>query len=413
MSEKRRVVITGVGPVTPIGIGRENFWTGVTSGRSGAGPVTRFDASAYATKFACEIKDFNAVDFVTPQDQKRMDLYSIYAMASAKLALEDAGLVESPYPPEQFGCIIGSGQGGIGTLEQQYQVMQQRGPGRVSPFLIPMIIVNMAAGNVAIRWNLQGPNTCVATACASGTHAIGDAFRVIQRGEATAMLAGGAEACITPLCMAGFCSIKAMSTRNDDPEHASRPFDRDRDGFVMGEGAGLVVLEEYESAKKRGANIYAEVVGYGMSCDAHHMTAPKDDGSGVGRAIRNAVKESGLSAEAYGYYNAHGTSTPLNDKFETAAVKVAFGDHARKIMVSSTKSMTGHLIGAAGGVETIVVAMTVARGVVPPTIHYENPDPDCDLDYVPNVAREAEIKAAVNTSLGFGGHNAVLCVKKL
>ncbi len=413
MSENRRVVVTGLGPVTPIGIGRDEFWSGVTSGRSGVGPVTRFDASAYATRFACEIKDFPALQFVTPQDQKRMDLYSIYALAAAKLALEDAGLVESPYAPDQFGCIIGSGQGGIGTLEQQYQVMQARGPGRVSPFLIPMIIVNMAAGNVAIRWNLQGPNTCVATACASGTHAIGDAYRIIQRGEATAMLAGGAEACITPLCMAGFCSIKAMSTRNDDIAHASRPFDRDRDGFVMGEGAGLVVLEEYEAAKKRGATMYAEVVGYGMTCDAHHMTAPKDDGSGVARAIASALGQSGLPAEAIGYINAHGTSTPLNDKFETAAIKVAFGDHAYKLMVSSTKSMTGHLIGAAGGVETIVAALAVNRGQVPPTINYEHADPDCDLDVVPNTARDVELKAALNTSLGFGGHNAVLCLAKI
>lgn len=413
MMEKKRVVITGLGPVTPVGIGVEEFWAGLLSGKSGISPVTHFDASKFVTRFAAEIKDFPIERFVSPQEQKRMDMFSVFGMAGAQLAMEDSGLAADFYPPEQVGVIIGSGIGGIGTIEQQYTILEQRGPGRVTPFLIPMIIINMAAGTVAIRYNFQGPNTCVATACATGTHAIGDAARIIQRGDAIAMLAGGAEASITPLSMAGFCSIKAMSTRNDDWAHASRPFDRDRDGFVMGEGAGVVLLEEYEAAKKRGAHIYAEIVGYGMTCDAHHITAPKDDGSGVARAIDLALKEAGRGADQVDYINAHGTSTQMNDKFETLAFKRALGDHAKRVMVSSTKSMTGHMIGAAGGVETIVAALAVERNQVPPTINYEHPDPACDLDVVPNTARDAVVNIALNTSLGFGGHNAVLCVAKV
>jgi 3-oxoacyl-[acyl-carrier-protein] synthase II len=409
---RRRVVITGMGPVTPIGIGIEEFWGSLLAGRSGIGPVTHYDATAFATRIAAEIKNFPEERFVSKKEIRRMDRFCVFAMAGAQLAVEDAGLAGA-YAPEEIGVIIGSGIGGIGTVEDQHKVLTERGPDRITAFLIPMIIVNMAAGLVAIRFGFRGPNTCVATACASGTHAIGDAARVIQRGDAIAMVAGGAEASITPLSMGGFCALKAMSTRNDEPGRASRPFDRERDGFVMGEGAGLVVLEEYEHAKKRGARIYAEVGGYGMTCDANHMTAPLDDGSGVARAMQQAMRETGLPVEKFAYVNAHGTSTPLNDKFETIAVKRAMGEHAKKVMVGSTKSMTGHLIGAAGGVETIVAALVVNRNQVPPTINYEYPDPDCDLDYVPNTAREVEVTAALNNSLGFGGHNAVVALKKV
>lgn len=410
---KRRVVITGLGPVTPVGLGADDFWASLIAGKSGIGPVTHYDPAGFATRIAAEIHDFPIERFISKKEERRMDRFCLFAMAGAVLACEDAGLTSETYPADEVGVIIGSGIGGIGTMEAQHKVLQEKGPDRLSPFLIPMIIVNMASGLVAIRFGFRGPNTCVATACATGTHAIGDAARMIQRGEATAMLAGGAEASITPLSMGGFCALKAMSTRNDDPERASRPFDRERDGFIMGEGAGVVVLEEYESAKKRGAKIYAEVVGYGMTCDASHMTAPAADGSGVGRAIELAVKESGLSITDYGYINAHGTSTPMNDKFETIAIKRAFGDHARKVMVSSTKSMTGHLIGAAGGIEVIACALVLQRNQIPPTINYEFPDPDCDLDYVPNVAREANVKAVINSNLGFGGHNAVIALAKI
>jgi 3-oxoacyl-[acyl-carrier-protein] synthase II len=409
----RRVVITGLGPVTPVGTGVEEFWNSLMAGKSGVSPITGYDASAFRTQIAAEIKDFPSEKYVSKKELRRMDRFCVFAMAGAVLAVEDAGISPETYPSDRVGVIIGSGIGGIGTLETQHAILRERGPDRVSPFLIPMIIVNMASGLVAIRFGYKGPNTCVATACATGTHAIGDAARLIQRGEADAMLAGGAEAAITPLSMGGFCALQAMSQRNDDPARASRPFDRERDGFVMGEGAGVIVLEEYEHAKKRGARIYAEVVGYGMTCDAHHMTAPVDDGSGVGTAIEIAIKESGRPLGDYGYINAHGTSTQLNDKFETLAIKRVFGDAAGNVMVSSTKSMTGHLIGAAGGIETIATALVVARDQVPPTINYEHPDPDCDLDYVPNTAREARVTAALNSNLGFGGHNAVLALAKV
>lgn len=405
-----RVVITGMGPVTPVGIGVEDFWGALLACKSGVGPITHYDATEHRTRIAAEIRDFPAERFVSRKDEKRMDRFCVFAMAGAQLAMEDAGLAVDHYPPEDVGVITGSGVGGIFTTEEQCGVLHTRGPGRVTPFLIPMIIANMSAGLISMRYGFRGPNTCVVTACAAGTHAIGDAARLIRCGEARAMLAGGNEAAITPISMAGFCSLKAMSTRNDEPHRASRPFDAERDGFVMGEGAGIVLLENYEDARKRGARIHAEVVGYGMTGDAHHMTAPSPEGAGVAKAMEIAIRQSGLSLDDFSYVNAHGTSTEMNDKFETMGIKRVFGERAYKIMVSSTKSMTGHLIGAAGGIETIITALTIARGVVPPTINYENPDPDCDLDYVPNTPREAKIRAAINNNLGFGGHNAVIAL---
>ncbi|RMH54740.1 MAG: beta-ketoacyl-[acyl-carrier-protein] synthase II [Candidatus Hydrogenedentota bacterium] len=413
MSDKRRVVITGCGPVTPVGIGVEDFWSALIEGKSGVGPVERYDAANFPTRIAAEIRNFPAERFFSTKELKRMDLFCQYALAGAILAIEDAGLSETDYSPERIGVIIGSGIGGIETLEKQAEILRDRGPGRLTPFLIPMIIINMASGLVAIRFGYKGPNTCVATACATGTHAIGDAARLIQHGHADAMVAGGAEAAITPLAMGGFCAMKAMSRRNDDPAGASRPFDAGRDGFVMGEGAGIVLLEEYEHARRRGARIYAEVIGYGMTCDANHITAPAPDGSGVAKAMELSIKESGRPLDQFTYINAHGTSTPLNDKFETLAIRKVFGDSADHVMVSSTKSMTGHLIGAAGGIETIVTALVIARGAVPPTINYTDPDPECDLDYVPNEAREAAVEAALNNNLGFGGHNAVIALGRV
>jgi len=409
----RRVVITGLGPVTSIGIGVDKFWSSILFGKSGISRVKGYDASRFDTQIAAEIHDFPVEKFVSKKEQKRMDRFCIFALAGAQLALEDAGMTSETYPKDRVGVIVGSGIGGIGSIETQHEILRSKGPERLNAFLIPMIIINMGSGLVAIRYGFKGPNTSVATACATGTHAIGDSFRIIQRGDADAMIAGGAEACITPLAMGGFCALHAMSRRNNEPERASRPFDKGRDGFVMGEGAGVVVLEEYEHAKNRGARIYAEVVGYGMTCDAHHITAPLDDGSGIAAAAEFAIRESNLSIEFFNYVNAHATSTHFNDKFETVAIKKVFGDRAKKIMVSSTKSMTGHMIGAAGGVETIVCALSVSRNQVPPTTNYEEPDPDCDLDYVPNEAREAEVTAALNENLGFGGHNAVLALSKL
>ena len=405
-----RVVITGLGPVTPVGLGADDFWSSLMQGTNGVGPITHYDASEHRTQIAAEIKDFPSERFVTKKEIKRMDRFCMFALAAAQLAMEDGGLEEGVYDPSEVGVITGSGVGGILTTEKQCEILHERGPGRVTPFLIPQIIANMSAGLISMRYGFTGPNTCVVTACAAGTHAIGDAARLIRTGEAKAMLAGGNEAAIVPIAMAGFCSLKAMSTRNDDPSRASRPFDKERDGFVMGEGAGIVLLEEYASAKKRGAKIYAEVVGYGMTGDAHHMTAPSPDGSGVAKAMEIAIAQSGLALEDFGYINAHGTSTAMNDKFETMGIKRVFGDLAHKLMISSTKGMTGHLIGAAGGIETITCALAIDRGSLPPTINYEFPDPDCDLDYIPNEAREVKIKAAINSNLGFGGHNAVIAL---
>jgi 3-oxoacyl-[acyl-carrier-protein] synthase II len=410
--ESRRVVVTGVGALTPIGNTAEALWTGLTEGRSGIGPITKFDATGYPTRIAGEIRNFDPLAFVDKKDARRLDPYLQYAIASAAMAVADSGLDTSKVDAERFGVMIGSGIGGITTLLEGEHVLLEKGPDRVSPFIIPMLIINMASGLVSMRFGAKGPNSSVVTACATGNHAIGDAFRLIRFGEADVMIAGGAEAIVVPLTIAGFCAMKAMSTRNDEPQKASRPFDAARDGFVCGEGAGIVMLESLEHAVRRDARIYAEVIGYGMTGDAHHMTAPDPEGDGAARAMTLALKSAGLAASDVAYINAHGTSTPYNDKFETIAIKRVFGDHARKLAVSSTKSMTGHLLGAAGGVEAIATALALHHGVLPPTINYETPDPECDLDYVPNQARKQDIEVALSNAFGFGGTNATLAFRK-
>ena len=409
----RRVVVTGLGVVSPLGCDLSVFWQRICSGYSGIRRITRFDASAMATQIAAEVIEFEIDKYISKKEQRRMDPFCHFAVAAAKLAVIDSGLVMTNEDPTRIGCMIGSGIGGLITLEEQHSVLMNRGPDRCSPFMIPQMIVNMAAGLVAIEHNLKGPNYCVVSACASGAHSIGEALRQIQRGDADAMVAGGTEAAICPLGIAGFSSMRAMSTRNDAPEKASRPFDADRDGFIMGEGSGIIVVEEYEHAKKRGARIYCELSGYGATCDASHITAPAPGGEGAARAMQKAISDAGLLAADIDYVNAHGTSTPLNDKNETAAIRTALGEHSKKVMVSSTKSMTGHLLGAAGGIETVICALALQNGVVPPTMNYETRDPDCDLDYVPNAARNVKIRAALNNSLGFGGHNCSLLLKAL
>ncbi|MEI6148505.1 MAG: beta-ketoacyl-ACP synthase II [bacterium] len=411
--DTRRVVVTGLGVVSPLGCDLGVFWKRICSGHSGIRRITQFDASAMAAQIAAEVVEFEIDKFIAKKEQRRMDPFCHYAVAASKLALQDSGLTMSAEDPTRVGCMIGSGIGGLQTLEEQHSILINRGPDRCSPFMIPQMIVNMGAGLVAIEHGLKGPNYCVVSACASGAHSIGEAMRQIQRGDADAMVAGGAEATICPLGIAGFSAMRALSTRNDAPEKACRPFDAGRDGFIMGEGAGIVVLEEYEHARKRGARIYCEVGGYGATCDASHITAPAAGGEGAARAMKNAIRDAGLVAEDIDYVNAHGTSTPLNDKNETAAIKGALGEHARKVMVSSTKSMTGHLLGAAGSLETVICALALQNGVVPPTVNYETPDPECDLDYVPNVARQVKIRAALNNSLGFGGHNCSLLLKAM
>ncbi len=408
----KKVVITGLGTVSPLGCTLDSVWERLTSGFSGVGPITRFDASNHPVKIAAELRDYDVNAFLDPKSQRRMDPFSHYAIAASRLAVQDSGIDWSRTDPHRNGCIVSSGVGGIGTTESEVLKMVQRGPTRVSPFCIPQIIVNIASGLVAIEHNLQGPNYCVVSACASGLHSIGDALRLIQRGDADIMLAGGAEAAVTPVSIAGFAAMHALSTRNDDPATASRPFDKDRDGFIMGEGAAVLFLEEYEHAKARGARIYAEVAGFGMTCDAFHMTAPAEDGEGGARAMKLAMQDARLTSGDIDYVNAHGTSTPLNDKIETLAIKKSLGeDDARRVMVSSSKSMTGHLLGAAGAIESVVCALAIQRGVVTPTINYTTPDPECDLDYVPNTARTASIRACLNNSLGFGGHNASVAFK--
>ncbi len=409
---RRRVVITGLGAVTPIGTGKEKFWEGLISGKNGIGPVTHFDAAAHDCKIAAEVKDFNPEEHINKKDARRMDRFTQFAVAASILAHKDSGLDLEKEDRTRIGVLIGSGIGGIGTLEEACRTLIDKGPSRLSPFTVPMMIANMAAGQAAITLGLKGPNTCVVTACATGSHAIGDATEVIRRDEADLMFAGGAEAAITRLAMASFDAAKTMSTRNDDPAHACRPFDKDRNGFVMGEGAGVVVLEELNHALSRGATIYAEVVGYGLTGDAYHITAPAPGGEGAVRSMQMALKDAGLAPEAIDYINAHGTSTELNDKTETAAVKAVFGQHAYKLAMSSTKSMTGHLLGAAGGIEAIATALAIKEDLMPPTINYQNPDPECDLDCVPNTARKREVNAAMSNSLGFGGHNATLILKK-
>jgi len=404
--------VTGQGVVCPLGNTVEEFWKRLIAGESGIGPVTRFDAAGYDTRIGGEVRGFKPEDFMDRKDIRRTDLFVQYAVAASAQALNQAAVRDGAVDPDRFGVIVGSGIGGISTFEDQHRVLLEKGPNRVSPFFIPMMISDMASGQVSILFGAKGPNYCTVSACSSGAHAVGEAFRIIQNSEADVMIAGGAEAPVTPISFAGFCSMKAMSTRNDCPTRASRPFDSQRDGFVMGEGAGILILEELEHAKKRGAAILAEVVGYGATGDAHHMTAPAPEGEGAARAMRAAINDSGLPLREFGYVNAHGTSTPLNDKFETQAIKSVFGEHAHRVAVSSTKSMTGHLLGAAGALETIICVLALERQVLPPTINYEHPDPDCDLDYVPNTARSVEVRAALSNSLGFGGHNVTLALSR-
>ena len=412
MVEPRRVVVTGLGALTPIGNTAEELWAGLLQGRSGIGPITKFDATGYDTRIAGEVKNFDPLKFVDKKEARRLDPYLQYAIASSAMAVADAGIDSAKVDGERFGVCIGSGIGGIGTLLEGEEVRKTKGPDRVSPFVIPMLIINMASGLVSMRFGAKGPNSSVVTACATGNHAIGDAFKIIQRGDADLMIAGGAEAIIVPLTIAGFCAMKAMSTRNDDPTRASRPFDAGRDGFVCGEGAGILVVEALEHAVQRDARIYAEIIGYGMTGDAHHMTAPDPEGDGAARAMTLALRDGKLAPSDVAYINAHGTSTPYNDKFETLAIKRVFGEHAKKLAVSSTKSMTGHLLGAAGGVEAIATALALHHGVLPPTMNYETPDPDCDLDYVPNQARKVDVEVAISNAFGFGGTNATLAFRK-
>lgn len=409
---KNRVVITGLGCVTPIGIGKENFWSNIKNGVCGIDKITRFDSSTFQTQIAGEVKDFNPEEYINKKELKRMDRFTHFAIASAKMAVEDAKLDIDTVDKEKMGVIIGSGIGGVETIEEQHKALLDKGNKRVSPFFVPMMIGNMAAGQVSIMLGAKGPNTNVSTACASGSHSIGDAFKIIQRGDATIMVAGGSEAGVTPLSFAGFCNMKAMSTRNDDPKTASRPFDKDRDGFVMGEGAGILILEELEHALNRGANIYAEVVGYGATADAYHMTTPAENGEGAARSIKMAIEDGNIPLNEVDYINAHGTSTPYNDRLETMAIKSVFEDNAYNLCVSSTKSMTGHLLGAAGAVEAVVCAMSIADNYVPPTINVQNIDEELDLDYVLNHGKERNVRYALSNSLGFGGHNATLAFKK-
>lgn len=408
----RRVVITGIGAITPVGKDMAATWEGLVQGRSGIGRITRFDASDFPCQIAGEVDGFDPGLYVEKKEQKKMDTFILYAMAASQMALADSGLVIDSSNAERVGVIVSSGIGGLPAIEKYHKVLLERGPRKVTPFFIPMVLINLASGQIAIRLGAKGPNTAPVTACATGTHSIGDAFRLIQRGETDAMIAGGAESTICALGVSGFAAMKALSTRNDEPERASRPFDAERDGFVMGEGAGVMVLEELEYAKKRGAAIYAEVVGYGQSCDAYHMTSPAPGGEGAARCIALALKDGGVEPEAVDYINAHGTSTPYNDEYETMAIKSVFGTHAGKLAISSTKSMTGHLLGAAGGVEGVILAKVIRDGVIPPTINYEVPDPKCDLDYVPNEARQQTVRTALSNSMGFGGTNAALLLRR-
>ncbi len=412
MAEMRRVVITGVGAVTPVGNTAEEFWAALIQGKSGIGPVTRFDASPLPTRIAGEVKGFDSLRYVDKKDDRKFDPFLKYAIACAAMAVEDAGLNVERVDRTRFGVLVGSGIGGITTLLETHKTLLDKGPDRVSPFFIPMLIINMASGLISMRFGAKGPNSSVVTACATGNHAIGDAMKIIQRDDADLMIAGGAEAIILPLTFAGFCQMKAMSTRNDEPARASRPFDANRDGFVCGEGGGLLVLESLDHALRRDARIYAEAVGYGMTGDAHHMTAPDPEADGAARAMTLALRDARVEPSAVGYINAHGTSTPYNDKSETMAIKRVFGDHARRLAISSTKSMTGHLLGAAGGIEAIATAFAIHHGILPPTINYETPDPDCDLDYVPNQARKQDVEVALSNAFGFGGTNATLVLRK-
>ena len=410
---ENRVVVTGLGVISPVGNEVNSFWKALKEGKSGVDKLTSFDASAFDSRIAGEVKGFDLSIYNIPKkNMNRMEKFVQFGIAAAKQAINDSGLDMEKENKERIGVIVGSGIGSLHVMEAEHNVYLKGGPSRLSPFLIPMLIVNEAAGHIAIIYRLKGPNTCITTACASGSHAIGDAFRIIQRGDAEVMVTGGTESCITTLGVGGFCALKALSKRNAEPQKASRPFDAQRDGFVMAEGSGIVVLESLEHAKNRGARIYAEIVGFGMSCDAYHITAPDPDGSGAALAMKTALKDAKLNPEEVTYINAHGTSTKLNDKIESMAIKLALGSHAKKVMVSSTKSMTGHLLGASGGVEFIACCLSIKDGIVHPTINYEYLDPECDLDYVPNTARKAEVNVCMSNSLGFGGHNATLIVKK-
>jgi 3-oxoacyl-[acyl-carrier-protein] synthase II len=408
MSDKRRVVVTGIGIISPLGIGNEPSWQGLIEGRSGIDTITKFDASAFACRIAGEVRGFEPEKWIEKKEVKKSDTFIQYAIAASQMAVDDAGIDTTSLDSDRLGVIIGSGIGGLPLIEEMHQKLLERGPSRISPFFIPGLIVNLAAGQVSIRFHAKGPSSAPATACATGSHAIGDAFKIIQHDEADVMFAGGSEAVVTPLAIGGFAAMRALSTRNDDPQHASRPWDLNRDGFVMGEGAGILLLEEREHAIRRGAKIYCELTGYGMSSDAYHITSPAEDGSGMMRVMQRAMKDAGLQPTDIDYINAHGTSTPVGDKTETIAIKRTFGDHAYKLAVSSTKSMTGHLLGAAGGLESAVAALVVKHGIIPPTINYETPDPECDLDYVPNTARTQKVRHVLSNSFGFGGTNATL-----
>jgi 3-oxoacyl-[acyl-carrier-protein] synthase II len=408
----RRVVMTGMGAVTPLGLSVEETWDALLAGRSGAGEITHFNASEFPVRIACELPGFEVGGFIDAREARKMDPCTHYGMAASLMAWKDAGFEDGGYDPDRAGVLIGSGVGGIQTLETQHTVLMEKGPRRISPFFIPMMIADMPSGAVSITLGLKGPNYATVSACASGAHALGVAFHTIRDGGADVMIAGGTEAAICPMAVGGFANMKAISPRNDEPELASRPFDAGRDGFVLGEGAGIAVLEELEHAKARGATITAEIVGFGATSDAFHITAPAPQGEGAVRAMNEAMRDAGLDPSDVGYVNAHGTSTLLNDKYETAAIKTVFGEHAGDMAVSSTKSMTGHLLGAAGGIETIFTALALKNSVIPPTINYETPDPECDLDYVPNQARETKVAAALSNSFGFGGHNAVLALKR-
>jgi 3-oxoacyl-[acyl-carrier-protein] synthase II len=412
MIEKRRVVVTGLGLISPLGIGVEASWKGAVGGNVGIGHITQFDASSFPVRIAGEVKDFDPANYIEPKEIKKMDRFIHFAMAVSTMAVEDAGLKITNENAERVGVIIGAGMGGLHSIEYYHKALLEKGHKRISPFFIPMLIINLASGNVSIRFGAKGPNSSVVTACATGSNAIGDAFKIIQRGDADVMITGGTEAVITALAVAGFASMKALSTRNDEPEKASRPFDIDRDGFVMGEGAGVIILESLEHALSRNAKIYAEIVGYGMSSDAYHITTPSPEGEGAARCMKATLKDVGVEPGEINYINAHGTSTKYGDELETAAIKTVFGEHAYKLCVSSTKSMTGHLLGAAGGVEAIFSILSIYNGIIPPTMNLEKPDPECDLDYVPNRARQTDVEYAMSNSFGFGGTNACLIFKK-
>ncbi|MEE9419650.1 MAG: beta-ketoacyl-ACP synthase II [Desulfatiglandaceae bacterium] len=407
----RRVVVTGLGMATPLGTGVEKNWEAVCTGKSGIGPITKFDASPFQSQIAGEVTDFRSEDFMAKQQIRRFDIFIHYAVASARMAMEDSGLKIDSSNAHRVGSITGSGLGGLTMLLHNHKVLLEKGPRRISPFFIPGIIANMAPGQIAIEFGAKGPNISIETACAASCHAVGEAFRLIREGVSDAIIAGGSEAVVNPLALGGFCSMRALSTRNDEPEKASRPFDLDRDGFVMGEGAGMLILEELEQVLERGADIYAEVVGYGLTGDAYHVSAPEPEGEGAISCMKMALDYAGLRPDQIDYINAHGTSTKLNDLSENKAIKAVFGEHAYKLAISSTKSMTGHLLGGAGGVEAVYTALTIKRGIIPPTINYETPDPECDLDYVPNVARQAKVTTAMSNSFGFGGTNACLIFK--